>query len=156
MGGGNPITSFISDLSNAGNRLLDDTVGGVRRDVEKGLDDVGRAITDGGNKLWEEGAKVVDKAGRELGRGLGELTGKNAYERTMKDTADRQEAESNRLMWERKNKEAQFKESDAQAEARKRMRALQQGGRAGTILTGFEPGTSTSLGSGIGKDLLGG
>lgn len=165
-GGGNPLSAItdplrdlgagvVSGISNAGNDILDRTVGHIGREGETFVNDIGRQIETGGAKFFEEAGKVIDKTGREIGRGLGEISGKNTYEKEMQRISDRQEAESNRLLWERDNKMAQSKEADAQAEARKRMRASQVGGRTGTILTGFEQGASTQLGAGGGKDLLG-
>lgn len=150
-----PIKDVASGVSNAGNKFLDSTVGHIGREGETFINDIGVQLETGGAKFFEEAGKVIDKTGREIGRGLGEITGKNTYEKEMQRTAERQEAESNRLLWERDNKMAQSREADAQAEARKRMRASQVGGRTGTILTGFEQGTSTQLGAGGGKDLLG-
>ncbi len=132
------------------------------KDLGNSIIDVTTNISTGGafgfkdNKVSRgTAADVYDKAARETGNAIGEVTGAKAYERSMKALSDRQEAESNRLLWERDNNLALSKENDIQAEARKRMRASQQEGRTGTILTGFDSGTSTQLGAGGGTTLLG-
>lgn len=171
-GGGNPLSAItdplrdlgagvVSGISNAGNKFLDETTKGIKGVADLAIDTSLNTLTGGavGYRDGQVGSGVLsdqwDKAGREIGRGLGEVSGKNTFEREMQRISDRQEAESNRLLWERDNKMAQSKEADAQAEARKRMRASQVSGRTGTILTGFEQGASTQLGAGGGKDLLG-
>jgi hypothetical protein len=148
MGSSNPVQQLVSNVSNAGNALMDNIVSGVSNTGNSVLDTVWGDY----RQTLEDG---IDKAGREIGRGAGEITGKNAYERGMRELSDRQEAESNRLLWERDNRIAQNKETDAQAEARKRIRAAQAGGRSGTILTGQNVAPTTQLGASGGKTTLG-
>ncbi|XGC82034.1 hypothetical protein ACES2L_05995 [Bdellovibrio bacteriovorus] len=142
------VTEGVRDGIGATENLGREAVGVVDksfREIENGLEDSEAAIRNG-----------IDKTGREIGRGLGELTGKNAYERTMANAADRAKAESERLRIERENQLARSKEEDMQGEARRRAKADALSGRSGTILTaGFNSGSSTSLGAGGGKTILG-
>lgn len=148
MCGGNPFKELEEEFNNAvdnvksGVKNINDELTEVGRDVGGGLENIGR---------WYAGGQVGD-----IKKGVGEITGRNAYEKGMRETAERQEAESNRLIWERDNTIAQNKEMDMQAEARKRLKASAAGGRAGTILTGFTGDAgSTALGQGGGTNILG-
>jgi hypothetical protein len=119
---------------------------------------IGDVIRDPVQDVIDGTKEGLNRIGIEVGNGIEDLTGKNALERTMQQTEDRRQAESNRLMWERDDRIARNKETDLQAEARKKMRAMAQGGRSGTILTGFDASGGSganALGASGGKNALG-